>query len=53
MLLAAAAGNIDLDWVDGVKGEDVLKKVLPPPSAPNMGAGNIGSWRAHMNAMVK
>jgi hypothetical protein len=54
MILAAASSNIALDWVDGVRGEDVPDKALPlPASLENMNIGNIGSWRAHLNAMAK
>ncbi|KAI9854797.1 MAG: hypothetical protein M1813_000863 [Trichoglossum hirsutum] len=54
MILAAASSNIALDWVDGVRGEDVPDKALPLPASPeNMNIGNIGSWRAHLNAMAK
>ncbi|MCJ1419416.1 hypothetical protein MMC32_005771 [Xylographa parallela] len=52
MLLTASLCNISLTWVDGVKGEMVESKVLPPPSSvEKLGTGNVGSWRAHMNAM--
>ncbi|MCJ1394603.1 hypothetical protein MMC18_007483 [Xylographa bjoerkii] len=52
MLLTASLCNISLSWVNGVKGEMVEPKVLPPlSSVEELGTGNVGSWRAHMNAM--
>ena len=53
MLLAAAVSNIDLTWIDGVKGETVLSKVLPAPGRERIrNEGNIGSWRAHPNVLA-
>ncbi|MCJ1350623.1 MAG: hypothetical protein MMC33_000604 [Icmadophila ericetorum] len=53
MLVTAALTDIRLDWIDGVKGDDVLEKTLPPPATKaNLPAGNIGSWRAHLNAIA-
>jgi GR25 family glycosyltransferase involved in LPS biosynthesis len=53
MLVTAAASNIQINWIDGVNGSDILDKVLPP-EATRQGISNvnIGSWSAHMNAMV-
>ena len=52
MLLSAALSNISLSWINGVKGEDVLAKVLPPPGAGQLRPGEIGSWRAHLDAIA-
>ena len=52
MLLSAALSNISLSWIDGVKGEGVLAKVLPPPGVQHLSPGEIGSWRAHLNAIA-
>lgn len=52
MVLAAAVSNLQLEWVDGVMGEDIPDKVLPPGDArAHMGNGTIGAWRAHLNAI--
>ena len=54
MALTAQMSNVDLEWVDGVKGEEVLDKVLPPGgSRKNLRPTEIGYWRAHMNAIAK
>ncbi|KAF2494769.1 hypothetical protein BU16DRAFT_573109 [Lophium mytilinum] len=50
--LAAALSNIQLDWIDGVKGADVLDKVLPPGDYQNPPDGVKGCWRAHMKALL-
>lgn len=53
MTLAAAVSDLDFTWIDGVDGKDVLSKVLPAGDRDNSTKflGNIGSWRAHMNAL--
>ncbi|KAI9776990.1 MAG: hypothetical protein M1839_009134 [Geoglossum umbratile] len=54
MLLTALSGGIELDWIDGIRGEDVHEKAIPPPpERPDMLVGGIGCWRAHMNALAK
>jgi len=51
--LAAALTDIRLDWIDGMRGDDVLEKVLPPGEYRDKNGGaNKGSWRAHMNAIL-
>ncbi|KAH0551642.1 hypothetical protein GP486_007140 [Trichoglossum hirsutum] len=53
MLLTADLTGIQLDWVNGVLGADVSDKALPfMADRDKLGNGNIGSWRAHLNAMV-
>ncbi|KAH0559392.1 hypothetical protein GP486_004096, partial [Trichoglossum hirsutum] len=46
MLLTAALSDIQLDWIDGVRGEAVSDKVLfAGVNRTKLGNGNIGSWR--------
>ncbi|KAF2493245.1 hypothetical protein BU16DRAFT_465319, partial [Lophium mytilinum] len=52
MSLAAALSILQIEYIDGVAGDDVLEKVLPPNNHKTMAKGNIGSWRAHMNALL-
>ncbi|KAF2020548.1 glycosyltransferase family 25 protein [Aaosphaeria arxii CBS 175.79] len=49
--LAASYSGISLDWIDGVRAEDILLKAYPPGNHQDMSEGNRGSWRAHMNAI--
>ncbi|KAB5571830.1 glycosyltransferase family 25 protein [Coniochaeta sp. 2T2.1] len=52
MTLAGAVTGLKFDWVDGVAGTQVHDRVLPPDSLDSdISKGNIGSWRAHMNAL--
>ncbi|KAK8852203.1 glycosyltransferase family 25 protein [Apiospora arundinis] len=54
MTLAAAVSNLTLDWVDGVDGDTVEERVLPPGDRPKSKSSDTavrGSWRAHMNAL--
>ena len=54
MLLQAAISNIEIEFVDGVSGDDVLEKAVPmDESEEHLKAGNLGSWRAHMNAVAE
>ena len=50
LLLTSAVSGIEVDWIDGVEGKDVLEKAMPQPGK-DINAGNIGSWRAHLNAL--
>lgn len=44
--------GFNVDYIDGVAGDTVSDKVLPADSVrEKLGAGNIGSWRAHMDAV--
>lgn len=52
MVLAAALSNVDIEFIDGVSGEDVPDKaVLTSPDHERLPNPSIGSWRAHMNAI--
>ena len=53
LVLAAAVYNIDVEFVDGVPGEKVADKALPPIHDQNMNSGSKGAWRAHMNAISR
>lgn len=55
MTLAAAVTNLALTFVPGVRGADVLQKVLPPSerSKNENWTGKTGSWRAHMNVLQR
>ena len=52
MSLMATATGIELSFIDGVRGEDVPDKVLPPGAEKLLlSAGSRGNWRAHMDAL--
>lgn len=52
MILQAAVSNIELDFIDGVKGDTVPDKAIPVAKEQSrLGDASIGSWRAHMNAV--
>jgi hypothetical protein len=51
MSLLAAVTGMHFSLIDGVSGESVPEKALPPGIASNLKKGAIGSWRAHMNAI--
>ncbi|TVY91101.1 hypothetical protein LAWI1_G004570 [Lachnellula willkommii] len=50
MALAAAMSNIKFDFIDGVKGDEVPNKAIPK-FKNRVKDGEIGCWRAHMNAI--
>jgi hypothetical protein len=53
IVLTAALSNISIEWVEGVTGDQVPDKVLPPgDSKKNLRAGDIGAWRGHINALT-
>ncbi|KAF4638077.1 hypothetical protein G7Y89_g39 [Cudoniella acicularis] len=51
MILASALSGIKIEFIDAVKGQDILDKALPPGGRGGMPEPNIGSWRGHMNAI--
>jgi len=52
MRLQASLSNVDLEFIDGVRGQDVPDKALVNlPDAKRLPDANIGSWRGHMNAI--
>ena len=51
MTLAASCSMLKLDWIVGVAGDTIQEKAYPPGDHRRMSHGNLGSWRAHMNAM--
>ncbi|MCJ1248345.1 hypothetical protein MMC30_005562 [Trapelia coarctata] len=52
LILASAVSNIDIAFIDGVHGDKVLEKTLPPERNKGLKASSIGSWRAHLNAIA-
>lgn len=52
MVLQAALSGIEIEFIDGVYGQDVPDKVIPlEKGAERPKNATIGSWRAHMNAI--
>jgi len=53
LTLAGAVSNIKIDIIDGVHGDEVLEKVLPPIHRESPEPSLKGSWRAHLNAIQR
>lgn len=54
MSLAAAASGLRVEYVDGVKGDEMSDKAIPAgQSEVNLNSGALGSWRAHLNAILR
>ena len=54
LMLAFDASDVHFDFVDGVRGEDLANKSLPPGhDTPGLKFSDIGSWRAHVNALAR
>ena len=52
MVLSAALSDIQVEFVDGVIGKDVVDKAIPvKPGHNRMPDPVIGCWRAHMDAI--
>lgn len=52
MLLQAAVSNMQIEFLDGVKGDDISEKAIPlDDTGEHLGPANLGSWRAHMNVI--
>ena len=53
LVLASAVSNLDVEFVDGVRGEDVSRKALPAHFDDSLPPSVIGAWRAHINAIAR
>lgn len=53
LALAAAHTGFEINFVDGIRGDDVPEKALPPHDYPNGGlnGGTLGAWRTHSNIL--
>ena len=50
--LAASVSGIKLNYLDGIRGENVPDKALPVNQENRkLTEAQIGSWRSHMNAI--
>lgn len=50
--LAASLTGINVEWVEGIKGESIPDKAVPfGVSRKELMETNLGSWRGHMNAL--
>jgi hypothetical protein len=54
MSLAAVLSGLSFEFVDGVQGDEILDKVLPPGGAEQRYVSGIkGCWRSHMNVLQR
>lgn len=55
MTLIAAVSGVQLTFVSGIRGGDVLEKTIPRGGRDRkpLSLGRIGSWRAHMNVLQR
>lgn len=52
MVLQAGLSNIRIEFIDGVRGEDINPKAVPANEAgETLRPGALGCWRGHMNAL--
>jgi len=48
--LASSLTGFDVEWIDGIDGNNVPKKSIPSIFNPGTASKVIGCWRAHMNS---
>jgi GR25 family glycosyltransferase involved in LPS biosynthesis len=52
MVLQAAVLNIELEFIDAPKGEEVAEKAIPmDETSEHLEGGALGCWRGHMDAI--
>ncbi|KAI9871453.1 MAG: hypothetical protein M1830_002902, partial [Pleopsidium flavum] len=52
LTLTSSLTGFKLDWIDGVKGEEIPDKAVPfGTNRTLLWENNLGSWRGHMNAI--
>jgi len=51
LVLSAATLGLQIEWIEGVLGDEIANKSLPPKMEDaNLSSGVKGCWRAHMDA---
>ncbi|ATZ56580.1 hypothetical protein BCIN_13g04170 [Botrytis cinerea B05.10] len=50
MVLSASLTGFEVEFADGIKGDEVVDKAKPPPGHFSNG-GAMGPWRGHMNVI--
>ncbi|KAI9720086.1 MAG: hypothetical protein M1828_005814 [Chrysothrix sp. TS-e1954] len=51
LLLGSKVSGFNVDFIDGIHGEDIVQKTLPANYWKTLMPSNIGAWRAHVNAL--
>lgn len=52
MVLQAAVSNVEIEFVDGVKGDTIPDSAIPlARGSGRLPPATLGSWRAHLNAI--
>lgn len=52
MLLSAAVSDATIEFIDGIRGSEVVDSAIPAsPGRSRLEPGPIGAWRAHLNAI--
>lgn len=52
LTLISSLTGFKIDWINGVRGEEVVDKALPfGVNHVQLWENNVGSWRGHMNAV--
>lgn len=49
--LAAGQMGVSVVWIEGIVGSKIDERVFPQGNHRALPLGNLGSWRAHMNAI--
>lgn len=52
LTLISSLTGFKIDWINGIRGEEVVDKALPfGVDRVQLWENNVGSWRGHMNAV--
>lgn len=52
LTLAATSTGMQVEFIDGERGENIVEKALPP-NKHGLNNGTIGAWRSHANILQK
>lgn len=53
LVLASDVSRLEIDFIDGVRGDTILEKVLPAHFSTEMSPAQRGAWRAHINSISR
>jgi len=51
--LAARESDLEVEWVDGIRGDEMSQKSIPAGWDPGLSSATLGCYRGHMNVMRK